>query len=164
MSANELFDTIVSEFRRDAVDAEIEGWPCDLQVEYQEAPHQPHALPPSRAAIYVFLLSDRYGRHVPAGQGRVLKVGKAGERSNARFQSQHYGSAAPSTLAKSLATYRTLWPWLGIEEPDLENPRLWMRQHLDRVNIYVPGDRPRVLSELETYIRARVGSVFEGAG
>jgi hypothetical protein len=54
-------------------------------------------------AAHVFSLSKNYGDRVPAGRNRILKVGKAGCNSNARFQSQHYNpSSAPSNLAHSL--------------------------------------------------------------
>lgn len=163
MDWNSQVGVAISEFQRDAVAAGIKGWPCELRVERQQAPHEPHSLSGGWSAVYVFMLSESYGRGVPAGPFRVLKVGKAGPRSNARFQSQHYGTSAPSTLAKSLTTYRTLWPWLGIADGDLSDIRRWMCDRLGRVDIYVPGDRGEVLSELETYVRARVGSVFEGA-
>jgi hypothetical protein len=52
---------------------------------------------------------------------------------------------------------------LGISRLDPHNVKVWMLANLDRLNIYVPGDRPGVLSALEMYLRARVGSVFEGS-
>ena len=55
-------------------------------------PHTPPTrLPAGNMAVYMFLLCDDF-----------LKIGKANQRSNARFCSQHYGLNAPSTLAKSL--------------------------------------------------------------
>jgi hypothetical protein len=35
--------------------------------------------------------------------------------------------------------------------------------HLDRAHFYVPAGHDLVLASLEVYVRARVGSVFEGA-
>jgi hypothetical protein len=56
-----------------------------------------------------------------------------------------------------------MWPWLGVERLDAANVKRWMLESLDRVHYFVPGDRLRVIAALEIYLRARVGSVFEGA-
>ena len=39
----------------------------------------------------------------------------------------------------------------------------WMFANLDRMHIFVPDGHPMVAASLETYMRARIGSVFEGA-
>ncbi len=51
----------------------------------------------------------------------MVKVGKVGANSSARFCSQHYlpGSSG-SNLAKSLLSERVLWPYLGIDSLDVE--------------------------------------------
>jgi hypothetical protein len=113
-------------------------------------------------AVYVFALSQQ--ARCEAGTGRVLKVGRVGAHSNARFQSQHYSAAAAgSTLARSLLKYRVLWPWLGIDRLDESTVRTWMLANLDRVNLYVPASNADLLPQLEMYVRAHVGSVFEGS-
>jgi hypothetical protein len=38
-----------------------------------------------------------------------------------------------------------------------------MLASLDRIHFFMPGDRPQVRAALEVYVRARIGSVFEGA-
>ena len=38
-----------------------------------------------------------------------------------------------------------------------------MLANLDRTHIFIPGDLAHVRAALEVYVRARVGSVFEGA-
>jgi len=84
------------------------------------APHAGRKLPNGRCAVYVFSLSEMYGRTVQAGAHRVLKVGKAGSNCNARFQSQHYNvNSAPSTLAGSLIRTNVLWHYLGIKSLDI---------------------------------------------
>ncbi len=114
--------------------------------------------------MYAFALSDEAGRCAPAGAGAVLKVGRVGPNSGPRFSSQHYSpSAASSSLAKSLLRYRIMWPWLGIDEVTEQTVRTWLTSNLDRAQWFVPGGEPEVLAELEVYIRARIGSVFEGA-
>jgi len=152
---------LVSDFSLAA--ALVPGWPCPIRTELLRAPHRPPQLPAGFAAVYVFALGQEAGVRAPAGPGAVLKVGKVSIASGARFSYQHYGPNAPSTLAKSLVKYRVLWPWLGIADINLQNVKTWMLANLDRVHFYVPAGHPDVLSSLEVYVRARVGSAFEGA-
>jgi hypothetical protein len=56
-----------------------------------------------------------------------------------------------------------LWPWLGIEELNEITTKSWMLKNLDRAHFFVPAGHPLILASLEVYVRARVGSVFEGA-
>jgi len=93
----------------------------------------------------------------------VLKVGKVGPNSDARFRSQHYTTSGRSTLARSLLAHRILWPWLGISQLDEATVKPWMLSNLDRMHIYVPASSLLVLAALEMYVRARIGSVFEGS-
>jgi hypothetical protein len=134
-----------------------------LAHEHLGAPHRPPSkLPPASTAVYVFSLSSAYGATCAAGPDRVLKVGKVGANSAARFCSQHYlpGSAG-SNLAKSLLNERVLWPYLGIEQLDVGGVKAWMCEHLDRDHIFVAG-RPGLEREIERYFRGRLGPVFEG--
>lgn len=126
-------------------------------------PHQPKALRPGCGAVYVFALAEHDTSE--AGVGRVLKVGRVGPNSNARFQSQHYSAtAARSSLAKSILAYPALWPWLGIERVDASSVRRWMLANLDRANVYVATDSADLIPHLEMYVRARLGgSVYEGS-
>lgn len=156
-------DVLLEDFAAAAGAAGVEGWPCEIRTEIRRAPHRPPPLPAGFGAVYVFALGEEYGRATPAGAGAVLKVGRVGPASGPRFTYQHYGAAAPSTLAKSLVRYRIMWPWLGIDVIDESSVKPWMLTHLDRVHLYVPAGHELVLASLEVYVRARVGSVFEGA-
>ena len=76
------------------------------------APHQAKDLPIGSGAVYVFSLSSHTA--APAGAGRVIKVGKAGPTSNARFRYQHYAaSSAMSTLAGAIKNNPLLWGYLS---------------------------------------------------
>ena len=131
------------------------------QARVSAAPHrQPH-LRPGCGAVYAFALSTNTTS--TAGAGMVLKVGRVGAKSDRRFYSQHYTLSAGSTLAKSLVGHPVLWPWLGISQLDASNVKPWMLAHLDRLHIFVPAESSEVLPVLEMYVRARVGSVFEGS-
>lgn len=105
-----------------------------------------------------------YGSSAPCGPGTVLKVGKVGAGNRRRFTHSHYNPSAPtiSTLAQSLLAQPVLWPWLGIDHIDAESVEEWMLDNLDRIHFFMPGDHAEVHAALEVYVRARVGSVFEG--
>lgn len=153
---------VLSGFADAAAQVGLPGWPTRIDTERLPAPHAPKALRPGSGAVYIFALADHSTSD--AGAGRVLKVGRVGPNSNARFQSQHYSpTAAGSTLAKSLIKYPALWPWLGIDSLTPENVRSWMLANLDRANLYVPAASADLIPHLEMYVRARLGSVFEGS-
>jgi len=111
----------------------------------------------------VFSLSAKHGALCPDGPHRVLKVGKAGPRSNARFQSQHYGSRrAPSTLAGRLATTPEAWAFLGVGVQDLGDLGRWIREHTDRDNFYLNAAAEHLVDRLEQFLQARLHPLFEG--
>jgi len=165
-------DRIVSDFAEVAGRLGLSGWPAELDVECLAAPHSPRALRPDNGAVYVFALAD--GAEGEAGPGRVLKVGRVGPNSDARFQSQHYSPASSrSNLANSILGYPALWSWLGIDHLDRSTVRDWILTHLDRANIYVPApsaalipqlEMAALIPQLEMYVQARLGgSVYEGS-
>jgi hypothetical protein len=154
-------DELIAEFSTAADQLGIDGWPCHLEGELISAPHRQTGLRPGFGAVYAFALSQHSTS--AAGAGMVLKVGKAGSNSDARFRSQHYTLSAGSSLAKSLLGHRIVWPWLGIDQLDEVTVKPWMLANLDRLHIFVPTRSPLVLPVLEMYVRARVGSVFEGS-
>jgi hypothetical protein len=157
-------DILITEFGEAAAKAGIEGWPCPLRSETLPAPHMKPVLPPGEAAIYVFAVSTAYGRSAPCGPGTVLKVGRVGPNNKRRFSRSHYRTDAPtiSTLAQSLLGHPVLWSWLGIQHLDAAGVEKWMLTNLDRMHFFLPGDRVQVRVAMEVYIRARVGSVYEG--
>jgi hypothetical protein len=153
---------LVADFSNGAGELDLPGWPCELEPELLAAPHQPPRLRAGCGAVYAFALGQKTAS--AAGAGMVLKVGKVGPNSGPRFRYQHYSpSSAGSNVAKSLIGHAIVWPWLGIERLDADNVKPWMKANLDRLHIFVPGDRPLVRSVLELYVRARIGSVFEGS-
>jgi hypothetical protein len=163
MHASMLTDpaVLIAEFSAAVEELGLDGWPCGLRGEALPAPHRQPALPPGSGAVYAFALSARATS--AAGVGMVLKVGRVGPNSDARFRSQHYTTSGRSTLAKSLLAHPILWPWLGITQLDAATVKPWMLANLDRMHVYVPARSPLVLATLEMYVRARIGSVFEGS-
>ena len=155
---------LAAEFGEAASKVAIDGWPCRLRFETLPAPHQKPRLPTGDGAVYVFAIGSAYGSSAPCGPRTVLKVGEVGAGNEQRFTRSHYKPSAPgiSTLAQSLLAHPILWSWLGIQHIDVDTAQGWMLDNLDRIHFFLPGDRAKVRAALEVYVRARVGSVFEG--
>ena len=133
--------------------AKLAGVPISLSeitVEQRLAPHRkPPSLPPGKLAVYVFIYGDR-----------CLKVGKAGEKSTARYCSQHYGIKAPSTLAKSLIKSQTRLNVSGLNESNIGD---WICKNTHRINVLFPSRYGvPLLSLLESFIQCRLNPEFEG--
>jgi hypothetical protein len=121
----------------------------DFQTDYLKAPHRPpSSLPDGKMAIYGFWLD-----------GKWLKIGMAGPKSNARYTSQHYRpNSARSTLAKSLLNDHDVCN--GKMQP--ENIGDWIKNNTSRVNILV--DRKHgmmLLALLEAFLHLRLRPCYE---
>ena len=127
-------EAAIDDFRTVALLAGIELPPDGITVEYLSAPHVPPTrLPPGKMAIYVF-----------SSGGDVLKVGKVGAKSQARYTSQHYSpGSAMSTLAASILADRARFGLIDVDEASIGR---WIRENVDRVSF--------VLKDLETFRRA----------
>ena len=99
----------------------------DLQLLQWDAGTQTHiplALPKNHAAVYIFKWNNEY-----------LKVGKVNEKSNARYQSQHYNSASSnSNLSKSLLSDPKFKALFG--NGTAGN---WLKENTTRFNILIPN-------------------------
>lgn len=125
--------------------------PGDISVEELSAPHSPPTrLPAGQMAVYVFSLG-----------AEVLKVGKAGPKSPARYTSQHYNpGGARSTLAASMIADAE---HIGLDEADRAEIGNWIRTNVDRVNILLPVSHGiPVLTLLETFLQCRLLPRYEG--
>jgi len=123
----------------------------DIRVEELPAPHKsPARLPVGHMAVYVFALGDD-----------VLKVGKVGPKSAARYTSQHYNpNSAPSTLAASMIGDAAR---LGLDDAARADIGNWIRTNVDRVNILIPaGHGVPVLTLLESFLQCRLRPRYEG--
>jgi len=155
---------VISGFKSALAQAHLGQLRSTIEDEAQPAPHRPHSLPRGKCAVYVFSLSETWGSGCPAGPDRVIKVGKAGLLSNARFQSQHYNpNSAGSTVAGSLIRGRILWPYFGITDLVPEDVGEWIRQHVDRDNFYMDAADESLLRLFEVYLCGTLGSVLEGS-
>ena len=130
--------------------------PTAILHEVLPAPHRPRSLPRGKQAAYVFSLA-------PFG-GTVLKVGKVGPESNARFLSQHYNpNSSQSNLAKSLLQHPEVWGRLGIGALDEDTVGDWLKAHTARDHFYLDaGQSPFLLNLLEAFLHGRLDPLFEG--
>jgi len=123
----------------------------DVRVEAMPAPHVPPTrLPPGTMAVYVFALGED-----------VLKVGKVGPKSQARYTSQHYNpGSANSTLAGSVIGDADR---LGLGEGDRAEIGNWIKANVDRVNFLLQaGLGVPVLTLLESFLQCRLRPRYEG--
>lgn len=144
-------EALVQDFLRVAELAELRIARSDIEVETLKAPHRPPSrLPSGKMAVYVF----SYG-------GIVLKVGKAGPKSGARYTSQHYNAAsAPSTLAASLLKDGRR---IGVTGLTVETVGDWVKKHTDRRNFILRAECGTLsLALLETFLQCRLKPCFEG--
>ena len=90
-------------------------------------------------------------------------MGRVGANSVARFVSQHYNpTSSGSNVAKTLLDARILWPYLGIHSLGDRNVGSWLRDHTDRDHFFLSSVDARLVISLERFVRASLGSVFEG--
>jgi hypothetical protein len=130
---------------------EIKMQPEAIRVETLMMPHRaPRSLPKGKMAVYVF--SDKE---------RVLKVGKAGPRSQARYTSQHYNAgSAPSTLAASILKDKDAVQRYNLNKGNVSD---WIKENTDRVNFILDADVGMWgLMLLEVFIQCRLQPVYEG--
>ena len=123
----------------------------DICLESLPAPHAPPTrLPAGTMAVYVFT----HGLD-------VLKVGKVGPKSQARYTSQHYNpGSAQSTLAASMIADAER---MGLGEADIGEIGNWIRAKVDRVNILLPVRLGvPVLTLLESFLQCRLRPRYEG--
>jgi hypothetical protein len=134
--------------------AKIAGVDLDadaIRIERLPAPHKPPSrLPSKMMAVYVFSLGSE-----------VLKVGKVGPKSHARYTSQHYNPrSALSTLAASMLKDASVF---GADKTDETNIGDWIRTRMDRVNFLLDESYgPRLLGLLESFLQCRLQPRYEG--
>lgn len=154
--------SLISDFARVALISGLAVRETDIAHECLLAPHKSPRLPHSKCAVYVFSLSES-SRARAGSQLVVLKVGKAGPNTKARFEHQHYGiHRAPSTLAKSLLKASEKWAALGIDALHEDDVGEWLRLNTDRDHFFLDCGHEPVLSHLEIFLCAKLHPLFEG--
>jgi hypothetical protein len=144
-------ESAIDDFRTVARLAGLELPNDAIRIENLPAPHVPPSrLPFGMMAVYVF------------SKGRdVLKVGKVGAKSQARYTSQHYNPrSAMSTLAASILADGES---IGSDNIDEATIGRWIRENIDRVN-FLMDERLGVpaLTLLEAFLQCRLKPRYEG--
>ena len=123
----------------------------DYTIQDLGCPHNaPTKLEKGYAAIYMFWFNNEW-----------LKIGKANQKSNARFTSQHYRiSKHVSSLSKSLSKDNYFLS-LGF---DPEKPKDWVQENTHRINILIKAEKGKAATELiETIMHYKFRPRYEGA-
>lgn len=130
------------------------------EVSWLPAPHKPNPLPPNMQGVYVIL--------APLG---CLKVGKAGPKSKARFNSHHYrANSTISCLANSILADRSLLKELfsnsmhaEIDALNKENIHFWLKQNTSRMEFTMSStESMHALNFLEAFLQFKLNPVYEG--
>lgn len=123
----------------------------DIGIDTRTMPHMPpRNLPKGKMAVYVF-----------SNKEYVLKVGKAGSRSQARYTSQHYNpGSAPSTLAASILKDENAVQGYSLNEQNISD---WIKENTDRTNFLLNANMGKwVLTLLEAFVQCRLQPRYEG--
>jgi hypothetical protein len=123
----------------------------EIELVLLPKPHKPpSSLPKGKVAVYSFFYD-----------GKCLKVGKVGSKSQARYVSQHYlPNSSMSNLAKSLVNSASWSDLHSLEEASIGS---WIKTYTDRINFVLPERAGlEVLSLLEAFLHCRWKPEFEG--
>lgn len=131
----------------------------EVQIRFQDPPHDRPRFPYWAQALYVFRFQDL-----------CLKVGRAGPNSRARFTTHHYtGSTAyslPNVIndcAEPLATELSRGEVQTLEALPVDRVGEWVAKNCGRINILFPSDHPRTTAKLlEAVLQARFDPCYEG--
>ena len=120
-----------------------------LKIIDRGCPHLPSGLINGMMGIYIFELN-----------GVCLKIGKAGEKSDARFRSQHYSpKSSQSNLAKSILTDSNMKNY-GLDEDNISD---WIKNNTRRIDIFIDSKLGiPVLNLLEAYLQCKFKPKYEG--
>lgn len=141
--------------------ANITGITCQAQYMEKGVNHNPSLLNDGECGVYVFL-----------NDNVCFKVGKAGPKSKARWNSHHYNldNTTPSTLPKSIMRnsekfkeYFPLEKHNEIEQLNSNNIGKWIRHNISRMEFKITCDIPEfTLNFLEAFLQFNLKPIFEG--
>ncbi len=123
--------------------------------------HQPSSLPTGMQGVYVFFTD-----------ANCFKVGKAGPKSKARWNSHHYNldETTPSAFTKSIVKNRRKFKSYfsdsqhsEIDQLEKSNIGDWIRNNISRIEFLLPEKEGRyALSLLEALVQFRLKPEYEG--
>lgn len=123
--------------------------------------HKPTTLQSGMCGVYVFMTDKN-----------CFKVGKAGSKSKARWNSHHYNldKTTPSTLPKSIIKnkikFKNFFPAAshpGIDAMDKSNVQEWIKKNMSRIEfLFRDNGDSFTLNLLEALAQFHLKPVFEG--
>lgn len=133
--------------------------PSEIEIRFQDPPHDRPSLPFWSQAIYVFRLRSLY-----------LKVGRAGPNSRSRMSTQHYTASTEYSLANLISeNAEPLMEELSREEVQslealpVDRVGEWIANNCGRINIFIPAEYPRTTANLfEAVLLSRFDPCYEG--
>jgi hypothetical protein len=150
-----IAENIKAEFER------ITNISCSAKYMKAGSAHEPTNLSKTKSGVYVFL-TDEF----------CFKVGKAGSKSQARWNSHHYNldETTPSTLPKSIIKNKSKFKncftsekHLSIDEINRENVQSWVKGNLARIEFIIPIQKDKfALNLLEAIAQYELKPIFEG--
>lgn len=153
--SQEIANLIKSEFERLTA--------MDVSATYMDkgSTHKPTTLQSGMCGVYVFMA----GKH-------CFKVGKAGSKSKARWNSHHYNldETTPSTLPKSIIKnkmkFKKFFPVEShpeIDAIDKSNVQEWIKNNMSRIEfLFKDNGDSFTLNLLEALAQFHLKPVFEG--
>lgn len=139
----------------------LTGVSCTASFLEKGTSHQPTALSNNQKGVYVFL-NGNY----------CFKVGKAGSKSKARWNSHHYNldETTPSTFPKSIkkdtGRFKNFFPagkHQEIDDLNPENIRAWIQNNISRMEFIISGNESDyALNLLEALLQFRLMPEYEG--
>lgn len=123
--------------------------------------HTPSKLASNTKGVYVFMVNDTI----------CFKVGKAGSKSKARWDSHHYNpKSSPSNLSNTILNnkevvkeYFDKTKHNEIENLNENNISDWIKNNLTRVEFIIESDKEDFsLNLLEAFLLFKLKPIFEG--
>jgi len=145
------FDQLVEDFKKVAKLAGVEVSNNSITVEKLDSPHSPPtSLPSGKMAVYVFMWNNQ-----------CLKVGKVGQKSQARYTSHHYDpKRSNSNLAKSILVHKKKLSLADLTDSTIGD---WIKSNTNRINFILDQNLGvPVLSLMESFLQCRLKPRFEG--
>jgi len=136
---------------------------CEAKFMEKGKNHKPTTLRANEKGVYVFLLDEN----------TCFKVGKAGSKSPARWNSHHYNidKSTPSAFTKSflkdLTKFKTYFDSsLSNEIDNLEKEKKskqWIQDNISRIEFKISSEESDIVLNLfEALIQFRLNPIYEG--
>ncbi|MFU1520394.1 hypothetical protein ACM25P_18195 [Vreelandella alkaliphila] len=150
-----LADRIAEEFKG------ITGIEVFLEFMDRGPTHNPTSLQTSMCGVYAFVAGEY-----------CFKVGKAGPKSKARWNSHHYNldETTPSTMPKSIFKYKDRFKrcfpegkYREIDKLNKENIQQWIKENMSRMEFLIEDQGDGfALNLLEALVQFHLKPLFEG--